>query len=98
MEKGKYYGKTINKKKLFRLKKDDKEVDWGMQYDYPTQDSIKLIFNDYNELKDTVDKIMKDGTSFQFKSSNFEAKEYYIILKWEDYLKLQDRIELTLED
>ncbi len=97
MEKGKFYGKTINKKRIFR-KKDEKEVDWGMQHDYPTQDSIKLIFTDYNELKDTVDKIMKDGTDFQFKSSNFEAKEYYIILNWEDFLKLQDTIELTVED
>ncbi|MGA2677533.1 MAG: hypothetical protein ACLQG5_13235 [Methanobacterium sp.] len=98
MEKGKFYGKTINKKRIFRLKKDKKEVDWGMQYDYPTQESIKLIFKDYDELRDTVNKIMREGTDFKFKSSNFEVKEYYVILDWEDFLKLQDIIGFTLED
>ena len=98
MEKGKFYGKTINKKRIFRLKKDKKEVDWCMQYDYPTQESIKLIFKDYDELRDTVNKIMREGTDFKFKSSNFEVKEYYVILDWEDFLKLQDIIGFTLED
>ena len=69
-----------------------------MQYDYPTQESIKLIFKDYDELRDTVNKIMREGTDFKFKSSNFEVKEYYVILDWEDFLKLQDIIGFTLED
>jgi hypothetical protein len=41
---------------------------------------------------------MREGTDFKFKSSNFEVKEYYVILDWEDFLKLQDIIGFTLED
>ena len=39
---------------------------WGMELDYPTQETIKLIFTDYDELKETVNKIMKEGTIFKF--------------------------------
>jgi hypothetical protein len=98
MEKGKFYGKTINKRRMSRLKKGKNRGDLGMEHDYPTQDTIKLIFKDYNELKETIDKIMKEGTSFKFESSNYEEMEYYIFLDWEDFLRLQDTIGLTLED
>jgi hypothetical protein len=98
MEKGKFYGKTINKRRMSRLKKGKNRGDLGMEHDYPTQDTIKLIFKDYDELKETVDKIMEEGTSFKFESSNYEEMEYYIFLDWEDFLRLQDTIGLTLED
>ena len=98
MEKGKFYGKTINKRRMSRLKKGKKGDDFGMDHDYPTQDIIKLIFKDYDELKETIDKIMKEGTSFKFESSNYEEKEYYILLDWEDFLRLQNTIGLTLND
>ncbi len=58
MEKGKFYGKTINRRRMSRLKKGKNRGDLGMEHDYPTQDTIKLIFKDYNELKETIDKIM----------------------------------------
>ena len=98
MEKGKFYGKTINRRRMSRLKKGKNRGDLGMELDYQTQDTIKLIFKDYDELKETVDKIMEEGTSFKFESSNYEEMEYYIFLDWEDFLRLQDTIGLTLED
>ena len=54
---------------MSRLTKGKAGGDLGMEHDYPTQDTIKLIFKDYNELKETIDKIMKEGTSFKFESS-----------------------------
>ena len=98
MEKGKFYGKTINRMRMSRLKKCKNRGYLGIEHDYPTQDTIKLIFKDYDELKETVDKIMEEGTSFKFESSNYEEMEYYIFLDWEDFLRLQDTIGLTLED
>ncbi len=98
MEKVKLYGARINRRRMTRLKKDKRVVDLQMNHEYPTSETIKLIFTNYDELKETVDKIMKEGTRFEFKSSNYEEKEYYILLDWEDFLKLEDAIDLNLED
>jgi hypothetical protein len=46
---------------MSRLTKGKSGGDLGMEHDYPTQDTIKLIFTDYDELKETVDKIMEEG-------------------------------------